>query len=100
MAMAGLKLCVWYRFGEQPAVLGRDRNIRIPVVDRCRHLNGTELETPRAGEHPQVLSHSPAPAAERFNVLVRKARAIPQAGHPGGPSGETSLRLPVASDIE
>jgi len=38
------------------------------VVDRGRHGDGAELEAPGPGEHPQVLSNSPAAAAERFGI--------------------------------
>src|SRR5260370_33589871 len=47
----------------------------IPGVDRCRHLDGTELETPGPREHPQVLSNSPAAAAERFGVTGQEGVA-------------------------
>ena len=71
MALAGvqLKLRAWYRPGVQPGVLGRDRGIRVTVMDRGRNRDGTQFETPGPGEDPQVLSHSPAPAAERLDIV-------------------------------
>src|SRR2546421_12795996 len=32
-----LKLRARYRLGVEPGMPGRDRRVRIPVVDRCRH---------------------------------------------------------------
>src|SRR5207237_2741581 len=63
-----LELCARYRGGEQPGVLGWDRGVGIAVVDRCRHGDGTELETPGPREHPQVLGNSPAALAECLAV--------------------------------
>src|SRR5205807_10407972 len=59
VALAGveLQLRAGYRLGEEPGVPGRDGGVRLAVVDRCRRLDGTELETPGPGEHPQVLGH-------------------------------------------
>jgi hypothetical protein len=73
-----LELCAGYRRGEQPGVLGRDRGVGIAVVDRCRHGNGTELETPAPCEHPQVLGNAPAALAECLAVGGEEGRA--QAG--------------------
>ena len=63
-----LKLCARYRRGEQPGVPGRDRGVGIAVMDRCRHGDGTELETPGPHQHPQVLGNSPAALAECLAV--------------------------------
>jgi hypothetical protein len=68
VAVVELKLCARYRRGEQPGVLGRDRGVGIAVVDRCRHGDGTELETPGPHKHPQVLGNSPAALAECLAV--------------------------------
>src|SRR5262249_35698666 len=63
-----VKLRVRYRLGVQPGVRGRDRGIGVPVVDRCGDRDGTELEAPGPGEHPQVLGNSGAAAAERLGI--------------------------------
>ena len=78
MAGVELKLCAWYRRGEQPGVLGRDRRVGIAVVDQCRDGDGTELETPGPHEHPQVLGNSPAALAECLAVAGEEGLA--QAG--------------------
>src|SRR5437764_15072019 len=77
VALAGveLQLRAVYRLGEEPGVLGRDGGVRLAVVDRCRRLDGTELETPGPGEHPQVLGHPPTAAAERFGVAGQEGLA-------------------------
>ena len=75
--MAGMKvkLRARYRLGEEPGVLGRNYRVGIPVVDRCRDLDGTEIESPRPGKHPQVLGNSPAAAAERLGITGQEGLA-------------------------
>ena len=62
------KLSARYRLRVAAGVLQRDRHIGIPVADQGRHFDGAEVETPRPGEHPKVLSDSLAAAAECFHV--------------------------------
>jgi hypothetical protein len=75
VARVELKARARYHLGQQPGVPGRDGLVRIPVMDRCRHGDGTELETPGPHEHPQVLGDSPAAAAERLGVPGQEGRA-------------------------
>jgi hypothetical protein len=73
-----LKPCARDRVGEQPGVLGRDRGVRVPVADQCRHPDGTGFEAPGPGEQPQVLGDSPAAAAECLEVVSQEG--VAQAG--------------------
>ena len=71
VAMAGmeLKLCARYLFGEQLGVLGRDRISASPWWIDVGTWMEPSSKPHGPGEHPQVLSHSPVPAAERFDVV-------------------------------
>src|SRR6266699_3514001 len=70
VAVAGLdlKACARYRLGVEPGVLERDGCIGISVLDQYRHVDGAEIKSPGPGEHPQVLTGSPAPLPEGFEV--------------------------------
>jgi hypothetical protein len=70
-----LKLRARYRLGVEPGMPGWDCRVRIPVVDRCRHRDGPELETPGPREHPQVLGNSPAAAAESLGITDQECVA-------------------------
>src|SRR5260370_11970919 len=58
-----------YRLGIAAGGLQRHGGIYVPVEDRCWRLDRAEFETPGLGEHPQVLSDSPAAPAERLEVV-------------------------------
>jgi hypothetical protein len=100
VARVELKVRARYHLGQQPGVPGRHRLVRIPVMDRCRHGDGTELETPGPHEHPQVLGDSPAAAAERLGVPGQEGRAhaglgqraAVRAGQPAGGKAEEQAR--------
>ena len=109
-----LKLCAWYRRGEQPGVLGRDRGVGIAVVDRCRPsgamsmrlctrppsraahaaANGPPAEMPSSAAGPATAASRTSAASSAQSASRRRGRGSvrPVPGRSGATSRNPSSR--------